>query len=84
MIPNSCKRQFLNYRDILDLEISDGNQDYCIIWNVLEKNLSLDEFKDFIQSYGKYRNLTRQNLLGSSAYKRMVCVYDYCKYEDNN
>ncbi len=84
MIPNSCKRQFFNYRDILDLEISDGNQDYCIIWNVLEKNLSLDEFKDFIQSYGKYRNLTRQNLLGSSAYKRMVCVYDYCKYEDNN
>lgn len=83
-IPNSCKKECSEIQKILDLDISVGKQDYCIIWNVLEDNISLNKFKEFIQSYGKLRNLTRQNLLGSSDYKRMVCVYDYCKYRNDS
>lgn len=82
--PISCKKEFLDYKKILGLKISEWKQDSCIIWNVLEGNITLDEFKEFIQSYGEYRNLSRQNLLGSSPYKRMVCLYDYCKYGEND
>lgn len=83
-IPESCKQEFSDFESILNLDFSVGNQDYCIIWNVLNGNLKLESFKKFIQSYGKFRNLNRQNLLVSSDYKRMVCVYDYCKYGDES
>jgi len=79
-IPQSCKKEYTKLGDILQNNISPSKQEYCIIWNVLEEKITLDDFKEFIQSYVKIRDLTRQKLLNSSDYKRLVCVYDYCKF----
>ena len=76
----SCKEEYTKIEDILQNNISPSKQEYCIIWNVLEEKITLDDFKEFIQSYVKIRDLTRQKLLNSSDYKRLVCVYDYCKF----
>lgn len=75
-----CKGEYTKIEDILKLNISHSKREYCIIWNVLEDKIPLEDFKEFILSYGKIRGLTRQELLNSSDYKRLVCIYDYCKF----
>lgn len=83
-IEGTCKTEFTEIDPILKLDLSQSKQDRCIIWNVFEGNISLDNLKDFIISYSEKRKLSRINLLSSTAYKRFVCVYDYCKYGDNH
>ena len=83
-IEETCKTEFTEIDPILKLDLSQSKQDSCIIWNVFEGNISLDNLKDFIISYSEKRKLSRINLLSSTAYKRFVCVYDYCKYGDNH
>ena len=78
-----CKREYKKIEDILKLNFPHSKGEYCIIWNVLEDKISLEDFKEFILSYGNKRDLTRQELLNSSDYKRLVCVYDYCKFGDD-
>lgn len=82
-INNNCKKKFSEIEKILELYESPARQDDCIIWNVIERNISIEEFKEYIQAYEKLRNLGRAQLLKSSQYKKLICVYDYLQYHKN-
>lgn len=76
---SSIKSQIQNSYDSIDLieaddNISKTNKINAIIWGIFEKNISLENIESFLKSF-KEKNLTN--------YKKMLCVYDYMKYNQD-
>ena len=71
------KKEFYNHNTVQ--EVLDDNrigQSYVadqITWNILRKNIPLEEIKFFLQTYEEKE---------STAYKKMLCAYDFKKYKD--
>jgi hypothetical protein len=71
------KKEFYNHNTIQeildDLRIAQSYVTDHITWNILRKNIPLEEIKSFLKSYDEK---------DSTAYKKMLCAYDFKKYKD--
>lgn len=76
-IPDVSKVSYSSIDDIYRSELSDNNRHYCLIWNVFQKNINMEDFKQFILSC-KGQQGNKPDLLTN--YRRLICVYDYCSY----
>ena len=71
------KKELYNHNTIQeildDFRIAQSYVADHITWNILRKNIPLEEIKSFLKSYGEK---------DSTAYKKMLCAYDFKKYQD--
>ena len=69
-----CKTTHRNVQDILnDVSISISNKNYAIIYSILNNNLDLNDVEKYLLQY-KNKSITD--------YKRILCAYDFMKYND--
>jgi hypothetical protein len=71
------KKEFYNHNTIQeildDLRIAQSYVTDHITWNILRKNIPVEEIKSFLKSYDEK---------DSTAYRKMLCAYDFKKYKD--
>lgn len=72
------------FKIIGDYDLSNTNKFFSIIWNVLEKNIELNEFKKYLLNFDEYVDKIDVDPKKTTDYKRLLCVYDYCKYSNMN
>lgn len=63
---------------ILKQDDADSKKVNIILWNVLMGNIDLNDLYNYILQLKK--TVARTELLRSTPYKQLVCVYDYMKY----
>lgn len=68
------------YQIVSDSSLSIVNKVNSIIWNVLEKNIKLEEFRNFLINYDKYIEDKDIESKKTTDYKKLLCIYDICKY----
>lgn len=70
------------YEIIYNSNLSETNKLYAIIWNIFEKNINLEDFRDFLIDYDEYREYKDSSPKKTTDYKRLLCIYDFCKYSE--
>ena len=63
---------------ILKQDDADSKKVNIILWYVLMENIDLNDLYNYILQLKK--TVARTELLRSTPYKQLVCVYDYMKY----
>ncbi|SGZ17472.1 SIR2 family protein [Moritella viscosa] len=76
-----CKTECKNLMAILNDElVSNTHRVNCIVYNVIEGNVHIDELYDFLATYFK-SNFENYNP-NKSDYNKLLCTYDFKKYSD--
>lgn len=82
-IPQTSKVKSDGINDIIqDETLSNSSKFFSIIWNVFEKNIHLDKLKDYLLDFDKYEDNEASDPKKTTDYKRLLCVYDFCKYSE--
>lgn len=74
-IKQSQQKKYSNIGDILSSDsIALTYKTDCIIWNVSNKNIKIEDFENYLRDY---KDKTTTN------YRKMLCLYDMMMYKDN-
>lgn len=65
------KFKYTSVENVIESGRAKSNIPYILMWNVLEENIELDDFEEYLKEYeGELHTM----------YRRYLCVYDYLKY----
>ena len=74
--PNQCRRIHETIQQILeDTTINNSSKDSCIFWCLLTQKLSFQDVESYLKNYPDK---------SSSNFRKLLCAYDFMKYEDKN
>lgn len=84
-MPKPAKKKNTDIGSILvDENLSIENKKNAIVWNVLEKNIKLEDLKDYLINYDIDNDKVLNESRNTTQYRKLVCIYDFCKYSKLN